>query len=182
METRTLRVPKSTPATMAINESYPQNRKRIRSLFILGLAIVSAGAVFTQKMFFVERATGGRGVGMELRCEIRHFRDRFQNDGVLRSFGRGRAPRERSMIGDENGGDFARIDILKEAGDGVPGVFFIGGGDFFVAHGIGDWHRAAKIVAMRGTEAGNCLARLGPSGGVLGMRVTDTADFREGFV
>ena len=114
--------------------------------------------------------------------EICHFRDRFQNDGVLRSFGRGRAPRERSMIGDENGGDFARIDILKEAGDGVPGVFFIGGGDFLVGHGIGDWHRTAEIVAMRGAEAGNCLARLGPSGGVLGMRVADTADFREGFV
>ena len=70
---------------------------------------------------------------MNLRCEICDFRDRFENDGVLRSFGGSRAPRERRMIGDENGGNFARIDILKEASDGVPGVFFVGGGDFVVA-------------------------------------------------
>jgi len=133
-------------------------------------------------MFFVESAAGGRCLRVDLCCEVGDFRDGFEDDGVLRSFGWSGAPGEGRVIGDEDRGDFERIDILEKAGDDVAGVFFVGGGNFVVGHGIGDGNRAAKIVAVSGAEAGNGFAGLSPGGGVFGMSVADTADFVEGFV
>jgi len=104
--------------------------------------------------------------------------DVFKDIGMFNRLGRRSSPREGCMAGNKNSGNSDGVKLLgaKTADNDSPCIAYVARRDLLSREGLcyRDW--TMKVVGVRGSQAGNGLARLGPGGGEFGMRVNDPAD------
>src|SRR5260370_20705088 len=89
------------------------------------------------------------------------------------------APTERGVPADKHRGTVQRIPLPERRNDRDGGVEFIVSWDRFGRQRRTYGHWSAKIIRVRGAEAGDLATRLSPCRSVARMRVRDAADLRE---
>src|SRR5580698_6767622 len=100
---------------------------------------------------------------------ISHTGYGFEHGCVVSRIMRCFSPAERSVAGNQDGGNGERIKMLETAGNGNAGVEDIIAADFFRGQLCGYGDRAVKVIRVSGSVGGNFKAGLGPGGGVFRM-------------
>src|SRR5665213_2148170 len=141
METRTLSVPKSTPATIAI-PAYPLKRTVRRRelgtarggalwshsaplLSVLGLPVIGPRSVLAKEVLVVQfrRERTGRRVDRKRPC--RHAGDVFEADGNVHRVTCALAPAERRVPGHEDRRNCIRVEALEGSHDRLAGRLLV---------------------------------------------------------
>ena len=129
-------------------------------------------------LFYQERIHGCSGIYTE-RHEG-HLGHLLGNYGMIDSLVGILAPRERTVVLHQNGRGVHGIDVVatETVNDDHACVLLIFG-HLLGGHVVGAGNAVVEIVGMSGSDVGNVLAGLSPSGGIGGVGVNHASDFWE---
>ena len=134
------------------------------------------------KVFFVEDFGDGASLGVGDESVQSHAGNFLDKDGVVSGIGRSFSPAEWSMSRDEDAWKVQRIAFGDATNDGQACVPFIVIANFSRSEWLGDGNRSVEIIGVRGAKTGNGFSGLRPGRGILGVSVSDAANFAKGVV